>query len=350
MAKKKKLKLPKFKLLYIFLVLFFIIFLLGVVSYKLMKNKEQSIQKNKIEIKKQKNEDLKEFSKESIDQYLQKELTTIKKKQKDSIEETKEIHKKIKESKKPISPKDIKNTNTKTSQEKSKKTLNYYTYKYNKKDKPKLVILIDDVVSKKQKNNILSTNLKLAMAFLPPTKGHRNSAKIALDIPYAMIHLPMQASSSFKGFEDKTLNITNSYETIEKRVKQLRKWYPHVKYTNNHTGSVFTQSHIGMDRLYKALKKYNFIFVDSRTSAKSVVEKYAKKYRMPFIVRDIFLDNQRNLPYIQNQLKKAIKKAKTKGYAIAIGHPYAVTIKTLKQSKHLLKEVDLIYMHELPYL
>ena len=50
---------------------------------------------------------------------------------------------------------------------------------------------------------------------------HKDSAKIAQDLPFYMIHFPMQASSAFKG-EINTLKITDSYETIENRVKQLR--------------------------------------------------------------------------------------------------------------------------------
>ena len=188
------------------------------------------------------------------------------------------------------------------------------------------------------------------MAFLPPTKTHPNSAKIALNLPFYMIHFPMQASSAFKGEEPNTLKITDSYETIEKRVKQLREWYPNAIYTNNHTGSVFTENEEAMDRLFRALKKYNFIFVDSRTSNKSVVKKYANKYGMPYIVRNTFIDNERNYQYIQTQLKKAIELAKKNGYSIAIGHPHNVTLEVLKNSKHLFKDVEPIFINQLPYL
>ena len=188
------------------------------------------------------------------------------------------------------------------------------------------------------------------MAFLPPTKYHKDSAKIAQDLPFHMIHFPLQASSSFKGFEIDTLKITDSYEVIEKRVKQLREWYPNAIYTNNHTGSVFTQNEEAVDKLFKALKKYNFIFVDSRTSSKSVIKKYAKKYDMPYIVRNTFIDNEREYSYIQNQLKKSVEIAKIQGFAIAIGHPHNITFPVLKESKHLLKDVETIYINKLPYL
>jgi len=224
------------------------------------------------------------------------------------------------------------------------------TYTYNKNDRPKLVIIIDDVSTQTQKEKILNIGYPITMAFLPPTAGHKDSAKIAQSLPFHMIHFPMQASSTFKGEEVDTLKVTDSYEKIENRVKQLRAWYPNAIYTNNHTGSVFTENDEAMDKLFRALKKYNFIFVDSRTSAKSVAKKYAVKYNMPYIVRNTFIDNDQNFSSIQNQLKKAVEISKKQGYAIAIGHPHEITLKVLKESKHLLKDVEPILLNKLPYL
>lgn len=270
-----------------------------------------------------------------------KKLETIindNKEKEEKKEEPKEIIKEIKEVKKVI-PIDEKNIITKKD-----------TFKYNKDTKAKLVILIDDVSTKAQKDKILNIGYTVNMAFLPPTKTHKDSASIAQNLPFYMIHFPMQASSAFKGEEINTLKITDSYETIEKRVKQLRDWYPNAIYTNNHTGSVFTENEEAMDKLFRALKKYNFIFVDSRTSNKSVAKKYASKYGMPYIVRNTFIDNERNYQYIQDQLKKAVELAKKNGYSIAIGHPHNVTLEVLKNSKHLFKDVEPIFINQLPYL
>ena len=267
-----------------------------------------------------------------------KKLETIINDNKEKKEELKEEIKEIKEIKKVL-PVDDKNIVTKKD-----------TFKYNKNTKAKIVILIDDVSTKAQKDKILNIGYTVNMAFLPPTKIHKDSAIIAQNLPFHMIHFPMQASSAFKGEEIDTLKITDSYETIEKRVKQLRAWYPNAIYTNNHTGSVFTENEEAVDKLFRALKKYNFIFVDSRTSAKSVIKKYAAKYNMPYIVRNTFIDNDRDYKSIQSQLKKAIELAKKQGYAIAIGHPHEITLKVLKESKHLLNDVEPIYMNKLPYL
>lgn len=214
-------------------------------------------------------------------------------------------------------------------------------------NKPKLAIIIDDVTLASQVKKIQNIGYTITMSFMPPTSRHKNSAKIAQGLPFYMIHFPLQAQT-FKFEEENTLHVGDSYEKIEKRVAQVRQWYPDALYTNNHTGSKFTSDDTSMDYLMKALKKYEFIFMDSRTTSKTVVKKYAKKYNMPYLTRNIFLDNEKDYHYIQNQLKKAIKIAKKRGYAIAIGHPHSITLKVLKESQDLLEGLDLVYANKIP--
>ena len=63
--------------------------------------------------------------------------------------------------------------------------------------------------------------------------------------------------------------------------------------------------------------------------------------------RNIFLDNKEDSEYIKNQLKKAVKIARKRGYAIAIGHPHKITLTTLKNAKNILKNVQVVYIDEL---
>lgn len=212
--------------------------------------------------------------------------------------------------------------------------------------KPKLAIIIDDMTTKRQVNSVLNLGYIVNMAFLPPTSGHKNSAIITKDLKRYMIHLPLQASS-FKYEEENTLHIDDDISVIENRIKNLRVLYPNTNFLNNHTGSKFTSNKVAMDKLFQVLKKYNYSFIDSRTTAKSVAKASAEKYGVKMFSRNIFLDNKKDKNYIQKQLKKAIKKAKKNGMAIAIGHPYDITFKTLKESKHLLKDLDLVYVQEL---
>jgi len=216
-----------------------------------------------------------------------------------------------------------------------------------KKDtRPKLAIIIDDVSFKIQVDKIQDIGYPITMAFLPPTSRHKNSAKIANNIPFYMIHFPLEAQT-FKFAEDKTLKINDSYQTMLQRVQELHILYPKATYTNNHTGSKFTSNTKAMNNLMKALKKYDFTFVDSRTTAKSVAKKTAFDHNVPFLTRNIFLDNKQDKSYIQGQLMKAINIAKKEGSAIAICHPRNITLKTLKESKHLLKDVQMVLINQL---
>lgn len=383
---KRTNKISQKRLVKIFIFIFLFTSLASISSYFLMSNKKDNtlektdnILETKNETKKNKTfDELKLFETKKPEQYFDEvipkddsydkfeEYTQALEKDflEKTLEDEQQINEKIvkrieelKEDKRKEKQKEEKIKETKKENEKQTSKVDDKaiitkkdTYIYNKKDKPKLVIIIDDVSTNAQKEKIQNIGYPITMAFLPPTPSHKESAKIAQNLKFYMIHFPMQASSAFKGEEINTLKITDSYEVIENRVKQLRAWYPNAIYTNNHTGSVFTENEEAMDKLFRALKKYNFIFVDSRTSAKSVAKKYAKKYEMPYIVRNTFIDNDRNFTAIQNQLKKAIEIAKKQGYAIAIGHPHDITLKVLKDSKHLLKDVEPILVNKLPYL
>jgi len=340
---KRKLKKSspsiKSKLTKIFLLIFLFALIASTLSYFIIKDKDVNKSINTI-IKSQNQElnQLKEEQTKKLDIYFDE----IKEKFEEETEELKKDFIQKKEITKPV----VK-IEKKELEKVEKKEIPKVIPKNNK---PKIAIIIDDVSNNRQKKAILDIGYNVTMAFLPPQEGHSNSAKIAQNLAVYMIHLPMQASAKFKSTEKITLNITDSYEKIETRIKNLRKLYPNAKYTNNHTGSVFTSNDKAMDRLFRALKKYNFIFVDSRTTAKSVAKKYAKIYNMPYIVRNTFLDNEKNYTYIQNQLKKAIKIAKKRGYAIAIGHPHSMTIKVLKESSYLFKDVEPIFINKLPFL
>ena len=212
--------------------------------------------------------------------------------------------------------------------------------------KPKLVIIIDDVSFRWQVNKIKSIPYKITPSFFPPSKIHPNTPIYAKTFPHYMVHLPLEALH-YPTPEPNTLNIRDSYETILKRVEYIKKLFPKVKFINNHTGSAFTSNREAMIKLFKALKNENLGFVDSKTTPYSKSKEAKKIYNIPLFSRNIFLDNKTNPQYIQNQIKKAIRIAKKRGYAIAIGHPHPKTLITLRNSKELLKDVEVVYIDEL---
>ena len=210
--------------------------------------------------------------------------------------------------------------------------------------KPRLVIIIDDVHTKKQMKAIAKLGMKITPSIFPPYQLSKHSNILAKNEKNYMIHLPMESSSKQFNKQTKTLMTSFSDERIADRVMEIRQLFPHAKYVNNHTGSVFTSHYKAMKKLYIALKMEGFVFVDSFTVASSKVRKIAHEFDDAYVRRDIFIDNIHKVSYIHKQLKKAVKKAKKNGYAIAIGHPHKITMKALKSASNILNDVELVYI------
>ena len=212
--------------------------------------------------------------------------------------------------------------------------------------KPKLAIIIDDVSVKSHVKAIKGLNIPITMSFLPPSSARPNSAKLAAKEKFYMVHLPMEAQN-FTAEEPLTLRVSDSQTKISKRINELKKLFPRVKYINNHTGSKFTSNEVAMNRLLYALNSKKINFIDSRTTAQTKAPKVMKNLGLSYIARDVFLDHHMDKPFVISQIKKAIKLAKLHGTAIAIGHPHKNTIAALKESKKLFDEVELVYINKL---
>jgi len=217
---------------------------------------------------------------------------------------------------------------------------------YSKLNRPKLAIIIDDVSFAHDVQSIKALKIPLTMSFLPPTSIHPESAKLASREKIYMVHLPLEAMS-FSAEETTTLHVNDSRETIRNRVKEIKVLFPRAYYVNNHTGSKFTSDKRAIKDLIIALKSQGIGFLDSRTTAETKVPEVMKSLGKPYVARDIFLDHEANVEYIQGQILKAIKKAKTHGSAIAIGHPRKETLEALRRSKKVLQSVELVYVNKI---
>jgi polysaccharide deacetylase 2 family uncharacterized protein YibQ len=211
---------------------------------------------------------------------------------------------------------------------------------------PKLAIIIDDVAYEHQIRLIKKIPYKVTPSFFPPTQRHPDTVKLSKKFDFAMVHLPMQALSYGKP-EPSTLNVGDSREVISARIQQIKEWFPQINYYNNHTGSKYTSDFDSMDKLISILKEEDITFIDSRTTAQTKAEEVFTKYNLKLLSRDIFLDNDIDKNAIKAQLKKAVNLAKKHGFSIAIGHPHVNTLEVLRESKNILKGVDVVYVKDL---
>ena len=211
----------------------------------------------------------------------------------------------------------------------------------------KLVIIIDDVHTEAQLSAIRTLPFSVTPSIFPPYRQAQNTGRLARGLRHYMIHLPMESGSAQFNSQTKTIMTSFSESQMRDRVRELRRLFPTAVYINNHTGSIFTSDYRAMKQLYDLLKAEGFLFVDSYTVATSKVEKIVREEGDRYIRRNIFLDNRQETGYIHRQLRQAVKLAKQKGYAVAIGHPHPKTLQALREAKPILKDVDVVYIDEL---
>jgi polysaccharide deacetylase 2 family uncharacterized protein YibQ len=106
---------------------------------------------------------------------------------------------------------------------------------------------------------------------------------------------------------------------------------PYVKGISNHMGSRATQDARAMTAIFKEAKKRRLYFLDSVVSSDSVGLDLAHKMRVPFLKRDIFLDNQDDPEYIRGQVYKLKIRAKIYGQAVGVGHDRRTTLEVLRE-------------------
>lgn len=214
-------------------------------------------------------------------------------------------------------------------------------------DRPKLAIIIDDISTFHQAKKIKSLNLNITPSIFPPSANYPNSARVANEFEFYMIHLPLEAMN-YQAQEKNTLKVGDSSAKIESEISKIRSNFPKAIYINNHTGSKFTSDYDSLKKLFIAFKKHNMIFIDSYTTKDSKAKILSSEFGNKYLKRDVFIDNTKDEKAIINKLKEAIKIAQKSGFAIAIGHPYEQTFKALKGFRSELEsQVDIIFLRDL---
>jgi polysaccharide deacetylase 2 family uncharacterized protein YibQ len=145
-----------------------------------------------------------------------------------------------------------------------------------------------------------------------------------------MAHLPMEPMDPKENPGKGALRVAMDEETIRRTIAaDLDNWSGYVG-VNNHMGSKFTKDRARMDVVMAELKTRGLLWLDSKTIADSSGPGAAKAAGVPFLERDIFLDNIETVEAVTAQLEALATAAKTTGSAIGIGHPYDATYAALQ--------------------
>lgn len=198
---------------------------------------------------------------------------------------------------------------------------------------PKIAIVIDDLGLDEQATDFLAgAPGPFTLAFLPYAENLPSQTSSVRKAGHElMVHLPMQSHRLTADPGTNALLSGLSFKEFGQRMEwNLTRFEGYVG-VNNHMGSLLTEDPTLMVRLMARLRRDGFLFMDSLTTPKSVGERAAKAIDVPFLARDVFLDNERDQTYITRQLATAERIAKLRGYAIAIGHPYPETLAALSK-------------------
>ena len=197
---------------------------------------------------------------------------------------------------------------------------------------PRLAIILDDLGSDQAAAEaIFALPYPLTISVLP---NHEHSVAIAEKANsrgvQVMLHLPMESLAN-QAPEPQELHIGMSAPQVRETLKAMLSEVPYVEGVNNHQGSRATSDPALMNELMPALRARKLFFIDSRTTAATVAFDAAERDHVRCAFRNVpFLDDVQDETAIRGQLELAIRGAKEKGQAIAIGHPHPETLRALK--------------------
>lgn len=217
----------------------------------------------------------------------------------------------------------------------------------------RLAIILDDLGSDRAAaDSVFALPYPLTISVLP---NHAHSAEIAEEAHRrgyeVMVHLPMQAVGN-ETPEAQELHPGMPADDIPVLFGQMIKSVPNATGVNNHQGSEATADPALMEELMPVLQKWNLFYVDSRTTAATVAYDTAQRLGVRSGFRNVpFLDDVQEVSAVRKQIELALRGAREKGEAIAIGHPHRATLEALSEvlpqaearGVHLVYASDLVH-------
>jgi polysaccharide deacetylase 2 family uncharacterized protein YibQ len=146
-----------------------------------------------------------------------------------------------------------------------------------------------------------------------------------------MAHLPMEPLDPAENPGPGVLRVDMDAAAIRATLAaDLDPWSGYVG-INNHMGSKFTGDRARMDVVMAELKTRGLLWLDSKTVPGSAGTAAARAAGVPFVERDVFIDNEQTVAAVLAQLAEAEKIAHARGTAVAIGHPHDATLEALRR-------------------
>ena len=188
-------------------------------------------------------------------------------------------------------------------------------------ERPQLIVVIDDVgYNLEGLHRFLEIPVPISFAVLPQLAYSRESAELITEAGQELIlHLPMESQTG-QDPGPGTLSADMSRPELQSLLNKNMATVPGITGLNNHMGSKGTEDERIVATVLEHAKQNSLFFLDSRTTAGTVIPDLVDNYDIPFIERDVFLDNSREKSYIIEALEKGKTIAGRQGHAVLIGH------------------------------
>jgi polysaccharide deacetylase 2 family uncharacterized protein YibQ len=204
--------------------------------------------------------------------------------------------------------------------------------------RPLLAMVIDDLGNDRaQADALFRVPYPLTLSVLPHLSSSTEIAEEAHRRGYeVLLHLPMASTG---GEKDEPIELHSGMDSsaVTQTFAAMLETVPYAVGVNNHEGSRGTSDTKLMGELMPLLREHKLFFVDSRTTAATVAETAAHSAGVPATSRNVFLDDERSVAAIQKQFVRAVRDAREKGSALAIGHPHPETLQVLSE---MLPEIE----------
>ncbi len=191
-------------------------------------------------------------------------------------------------------------------------------------------MVVDDLGNDRaQADSLFRLPYPLTISVLPHEANSGEIAEEAHRRGYqVMLHLPMASNA---GDKDEAIELHPGMASadVEKTFAAMLDSVPYAEGVNNHEGSLGTADQKLMDELMPLLRQHKLFFIDSRTTAATVAEATAHAAGVATARRNVFLDDDQSVPAVRKQFELAIRDAREKGSALAIGHPHPETLEVL---------------------
>jgi polysaccharide deacetylase 2 family uncharacterized protein YibQ len=198
--------------------------------------------------------------------------------------------------------------------------------------RPRLAIVIDDLGNdRSQADSLFRIAYPLTISVLPHEANSGEIAEEAHRRGYqVMLHLPIASNA---GDRDEAIELHPGMASaaVEKTFAAMLDTVPYAAGVNNHEGSLGTADQKLMDDLMPLLRQRNLFFIDSRTTVATVAETAAHTAGVAATRRNVFLDDEQSVSAIRQQFELALRDAREKGSALAIGHPHPETLEVLNE-------------------